>query len=91
VGINKIAATAANTTKPNRAVDEALVPGDPQVLVCNGHPFDLIVVQAVVFGQDDFNRVPAQVELSTQPENDFSKPSGLCDWGTLAGDHNDVH
>src|SRR5712691_5353803 len=57
MGVDEKTFRAMNVSKPNGRVNCAIKPGHAQMLVGAAQAPDLIVTHAIVFRQDDFDRV----------------------------------
>ena len=89
--LDEEALAAVDPAKPHRAMDRAVKPGHPQIVVGDRHSVDPVMAQTVVLGQDDLHRVASQLKLSTEPEYDVTDAPGMRDRRALSGHHHDEH
>jgi hypothetical protein len=85
MGLDEEAFAAMNETEINCAMNRLLVPRHPEVLIRNAQIVNLIVPQAVVFRQDDFDGVPADLQLAAQAKDHVPQSSNFGDWSALRG------
>ena len=78
---NEITAPPVNHAEEDGAANAVPHPRDPEIMVGDVESPDLVIPEAVVLRQNDFDIVAANLEFSAQTEDDIGEPSYLGDWG----------
>ena len=82
---------AMDEAEPDGAMDDIVVPGNPEIFVSDLQAPDLVVAHTIILGQYDFDGVTSNLELSAQAVDHISETPDLGDWGTFRCEHHDVH
>ena len=91
MGLDEKAFAPMNKSKINAAMNREMIPRHPQILVIEPQIVDLVISQAVVFRQDNFDTVATDFQLSTQTENHVAQSPHLGHRGALRCEHYDIH
>ena len=89
VRLDKETLAPFHESEPDRTVDRTAEPGDPEIVIGHSQAEDPVVPHAVVLGQDDLDRVTAQLQLSAQTEHHLAQTARLGDWCAFGCDHDD--
>ena len=76
--------------KINTAMHGAAKPRHPEILVGQRQPEDLVVAQAVVLRQENFDAVAADLQLAREAEDHVAQPADLRDRRAFRRDHRDI-
>ncbi len=89
--LDEEALAAVHEAEIDAAMDGVVIPRHPQVFERELQVEDLVIPQAIVFGQDDLHRVPPNLQFPAQPEHDVAQPPHLGHGGALGSNHYDIH
>jgi hypothetical protein len=82
---------AVHEAEPDRAMDGAVVPRDPQVLHGDLQAPDVVVAHAVVLRQDDLDLIAADLQLPAQTEHHVRQPANFSHGCAFSSNLNDIH
>ena len=58
--------------EPNGSVDRTVIPGHPQILIHLGQTKDVVVPHVIVLGENDLNRISAELHFPGQTVNNVA-------------------
>jgi hypothetical protein len=91
MGFDKVAFSAVDTSKKDRAMYTAPEPGHPQVVVGDVHPTYLVIPETVVFGEYDLYIISANFKFTAQTNNHIGQAAHFSDGCQFRRNMNNVH
>src|SRR5208283_690853 len=89
--LNKKTFSSMDKTEKNRAMHPVVIKRDPKVPIDHLQSVDMVIPHAVVFRQDDLDKVSPNFEFVAEPVNNVRESSHLCNRGTFRRDHYYIH
>ena len=91
VCVNEVALAPVDKAEEHGAMNRAAIPRHPQILIRDLQPVNLVVIQAIVFREDDLDGVAANFQFTGKTEDDIAQPAHFGDRCALGCDLDDVH
>jgi len=91
VRIDEETSQAFHEPEVNVAMNPLVVVGDPKIAVGFGQTPDAVVAHAIIFGQDDFDRVATNAKFSGQALDDVTEAADFRGGSAFGRDHYDEH
>jgi hypothetical protein len=91
VRLDEKAFTPMHETEINAAVDCAVVPWHPEILVSNLETVNLVVPQAIILREYNLHRMTARFQLAAQAIYNISETADFGNRRALRCYHHDVH